>query len=191
MTISDEQLGSFASLATAIGLMRDGSPQASWFESPLGDPSDGGFVPGLKTMLADDTQRAALVEFVDEVLGPPDADTDGNEVWVPLFAESDPKVTISAVLTEQPGAVWIGIGLEYEAGLNTPRVTTKLHVPIFQLRRRNGSLEPGDPSLPDWLLLGTADGNIAIGLDVVLDDGTPPAGVAGLGGVSVDVRIPT
>jgi hypothetical protein len=191
MTVTDEQLGSFASLATAIGLMRDGSPQPSWFESPLGNRSDGSFVAGLTTMLADDTQRDALVDFVDEVLGPPDREQEGDDVWVPLFRESDPPITISAVLTERPGSVRVGIGAEYEAGTGTPRVTTKVHVPIFQFRRRTGALEATGPDVPDWLLLGGPHGNVGISLDVVLDESLPPPGEAALGAITVDVSIPT
>ena len=191
MTVTDEQLDSFASLATAIGLMRDGSPQPSWFESPLGNRSDGSFVAGLTTMLADDTQRNALVDFVDEVLGPPDREQDGGDVWVPLFSESDPPITISAVLTERAGSVRVGIGAEYEAGTGTPRVATKVHVPIFQFRRRTGDLEATGPDVPDWLLLGGPNGNIAISLDVVLDETLPPPGEAALGAITVDVSIPT
>ena len=191
MTVTDEQLGSFSSLATAIGLMRDGTPQPSWFESPLGNRSDSSFVAGLTTMLADDTQRDALVDFVDEVLGPPDREQEGGDVWVPLFSESDPPITISAVLTERAGSVRVGIGAEYEAGTGTPRVTTKVHVPIFQFRRRTGDLEATGPDVPDWLLLGGPNGNIAISLDVVLDESLPPPGEAALGAITVDVSIPT
>lgn len=191
MTITDDQLGSFASLATAIGLMRGGSAQSSWFEAPLGDARDGSFAPGLSTMLADDVQRNALVDFVDEVLGPPDRETAGGEVWVPLFSESDPPITISAVLTERAGSVRVGVGAEYEAGTGTPRVTTKVHVPIFQFRRREGGLEQTGNSLPEWLLLGGPNGNIAVALDVVLDESLPQAGEPALGGITIGVSIPT
>ena len=194
MSLTGDQLGSFSSFATAIGLMRDGSPRAAWFGDPVGDlghrPGET-FAPGLRTVLADDVQRDALTDFVDEVLGPPDREAREEATWIPLFVESTPAVTIYAVLEPRPGSVRIGVGLTYESGTGTPRVTTRAHVPIFQVARRDGTLEPGDPTTPDWLLLGGPQGTVTVGLDAVLDDIAPSPGEAALGGVGLSLSLPT
>jgi len=59
VTVTADDLGVLSDLATALGIMRDGSPDPGW----LGDPA-----ARLGTVLADDAQRQALVSFLDEVL---------------------------------------------------------------------------------------------------------------------------
>ena len=67
---------------------------------------DGGTIAnpnGLATVLADDAQRQALVDFVDEVLGPPREHQVDHQQWVPLFRETDPEIVVYAVLEPVPG----------------------------------------------------------------------------------------
>ena len=67
MTAIGADLGVLADLATAIGLFRDGEPDPGWF----GDPA-----ARLTRVLADDTQRAALMSFLDTVLDDGTVETD-------------------------------------------------------------------------------------------------------------------
>ena len=100
MSLDVQGLGSFGDLATAIGLL-DGNkqPNPSWFGDPVGARTTGsGNQNGLRHVLSDNAQRAALLSFVDEVLGPPDAATRTGRTWVPLFVEDDPHVTVYAVV---------------------------------------------------------------------------------------------
>ncbi len=83
---SDQNLDVFATLAEAVGLTRDGELQGQWFENPLGTPT--GSKRGLSSLMYLDDQRDALIDFVDDVLGAPDQDTEGDAIWVPLFKDS-------------------------------------------------------------------------------------------------------
>ncbi len=197
MTIGAEQLDSFAALAEAIGLMRDGELNGAWFTDPVGGTQP--TVPGLATMLYDDDQRDALVQFVDEVLGAPAADTvaddDGRLVWVPLVRSTDPAVTVFVVLREAPGVVHVGVGVEHEAvlgaGDDAPRVGMRLHVPVFQVDREGAPAPAGGDGLPDWLLLGRVGGRIELSLDVTLTQQAPTPGQPHLAGAALTVAVPT
>src|SRR5690606_41552620 len=66
--------------------------------------------------LADETQRDALIAFIDDVLGGAerDEDTEGR-VWLPLFSETNPRITVYLVLDDRPtDHVRIGIGVSLE-----------------------------------------------------------------------------
>ena len=114
MNLDAASLGAFGSLAHAIGLTDGSTANSAWFGDPLGGSS--GNLHGLKTVLSDDDQRQALESFVDEVLGPPDAHTDAEGQWVPLFHETSPNITVYAVLQPVAGAVYVGVGLDHTAG---------------------------------------------------------------------------
>ncbi len=191
MSVDRSDLGSFGDLAVALGLLSPdtGDPNGDWFT----DPVNGGTGPtphGLKTVLADDAQRTALLHFVDQVLGPPDAPVRDTATWVPLFAEADPHVTIYAVVSEVDTEVRVGIALEHTtANAAPPTISTSVHVPLFRFSRRGSSLTPGDP--PDWLLLGRDGGDIEISVDATLRADAAPPGTAALGGAALGVTIPT
>src|SRR3954463_470859 len=95
---------------------------SSWFGDPVGGSP--GNPTGLKTMLTDPDQRGALLDFVDDVLGPPAARTTGTTKWVPLFHNADPAVTVFAVVETLPGSVKIGVGVEHATGTSAPCVAT-------------------------------------------------------------------
>jgi large repetitive protein len=182
------QLDSFEALAKALGILNDaGSANDKWFADPVGTSTND---HGLKEILADDTQRDALLTFVDEVLGAPDKSTRGGATWVPLFKETAPPVTIFAVVKPVAGAVYIGVGLEHTMTGAAPKVATRVHVPIFRVQRGTTPLTSAG-SLPPWLLLGRPDGRIEIALDLTLRDSTPRAGEASLGALGVTLGIPT
>lgn len=187
MPVTQDGMGSFGALAQAMGITDGTSANSAWF----GDPMATGSNPhGLSTILGDDDQRNALVDFVDEALGPPDLHRSGEQKWIPLFAETDPAITVYVVLEPVVGAVRVGVGLEHRAGTGVPNVKTTLHVPIFHVPRGTDS-RPADPSLPRWLLLGRPGGRIGIGIEADFTDTPPVAGAAYLRGASVQLAIPT
>ncbi len=190
MSIDQGSLGSFGDLGIALGLLTpDGQPNASWFS----DPVSGGSGPtpnGLKHILEDPDQRAALTRFVDQILGPPEARTRSGATWVPLFQSDDPTVTVYAVLAVVDHEVRLGFGVEHTTQGAAPTVSTRLHVPVFRFPERNNPLVP-DGLDPIWLALGRPGGEIEIAVDATLDDTTPAAEAAALGGVALAVEIPT
>lgn len=190
MLLDESSLGSFGDLATAIGLLGpDGQPNTAWFADPVagGDPATG---HGLKHVMADAAQRDALTRFVDQVLGPPDAQHEGGATWVPLFHEAEPNVTIYAVVEPVGNETRLGIGLEHTTSGGPPTVTSRLHVPVFRFAGRGATLDSGG-GIPSWLLLGREGGAIEIGVDATFTATAPPPGEASLGGVGVTLTIPT
>ena len=131
MTITQDGLGAFGSLARALGIVGPSAANAAWFGDPMGGSTSN--PNGLKTVLADDGQRQALVDFVDEVLGPPEEHQVEGQQWVPLFRETDPDLVVYAVLEPVPGAVRIGVAAEYATGDEAPCAKVSVHVPIFQV----------------------------------------------------------
>ncbi len=200
MTVDADSLGAFADLAKAIGLLDlAGQPNPSWFGDPLGSAGDGGAggnPHGLRHLLADDGQRAALLAFVDGVLGPPERAGRAGQTWVPLFTETEPQITVSAVLAETTGTtgttgtVQLGVGFEHTSAGGPPTVSTRVHVPLFQFERRDGAPPVGPAGLPSWLLLGTPGARVRIEVDATLTDAAPAPGAAALGGLAVGFGVP-
>lgn len=197
MSLDQSALGSFGDLATALGLLADGEPNPSWFGDPVGggEGPGGPLTPhGMKHLLADEDQREALVRFVDEILGPPDQREQGGQKWVPLFDESDPDVTVYAVVDDGPGtadAVHLGIGFTHTTSGGPPRVTTSIHVPLFRFAERGSTLPADGVGTPEWLLLGRDGGDIEIGVDATFTDAAPAPGEPSLGGLGATLRVPT
>jgi hypothetical protein len=188
VTIDEGQLDSFGALAKALGILgADGNANGAWFTDPVGGGTSG---RGLRNVLSNDGQRDALVAFVDGVLGPPDRAVHDHAVWVPLFRETTPQITIYAVVEPVPGAVHLGIGVEHATTGALPTVATRLHVPIFQLARE-GSAPAGGGGLPDWLLIGRPGGQIDVTVDATFSAAAPPPGQAALGGLALTLGVPT
>ncbi|HWU23500.1 MAG TPA: hypothetical protein VN088_18320, partial [Nocardioides sp.] len=187
--IGGDSLGSFGDLAVAIGLLApNGDPNGSWFTDPVTGGSSG---HGLKYLLADDDQRRALVRFVDQVLGPPDAPVRDGATWVPLFLNETPRITVYAVVSRVGNEARLGVGLDFTTpGDHPPTLTTRFEVPLFRFARRNLTMQGGGAD-PQWLLLGREGGEIVIGIDATLTDASPAPGAASLGGASMSVSIPT
>src|SRR5438093_9405353 len=131
MTLAEGDLGSFGNLARAIGLTTSSGTNSAWFTDPAG--GDGGNPTGLKTILSNPEQRDALVDFVDDALGPPAARTSGTQRWIPLFQNDDPVITVYAVVEALTGSVRVGIGVEHSTGSTAPFVASRLHVPLIHL----------------------------------------------------------
>ena len=193
MTLTEDGLGSFGSLSRALGITTSAGFNGAWF----GDPLAGSANPhGLGTVLSDDGQRTALGDFVDEVLGPPDAETLHETRWIPLFHNDDPDVGVFAVLepTGSPdaGTVRVGVGVEHRTGTDAPCVVTRLHVPIAHVRRGTApDPRPTGGDLPRWLVLGRPGGRVSVSVEATLTDAPPVPGTAYLRGATVSLDIPT
>ncbi|MEX2282228.1 MAG: DUF6603 domain-containing protein [Gemmatimonadota bacterium] len=189
MTINAGQLDSFGLLAKALGILDEtGNANSNWFGDPVGSDAN---PRGLRNILGNDSQREALVEFVDEVLGPPERAEREDAVWVPLFQESSPQVTIFAVIEPVDGLVRLGVGVQHATTGAVPTVATRIHVPLFQLARGSAPAPADAGDIPGWLLIGRPGGRIGITVDATLREGAPPAGEASLGGLAATLHIPT
>ena len=161
MTLTGADLGVLTNLAKALGVVDDsGNFDADWMSAP-GDR--------LKHVLADDTQRASLIGFVDEVLGGAHrVDDPSRLIWLPAFdrAEADqPTVTVYVVLDEHPSDhVRIGVGVA--ASASDGLASIKAHVPIFRAAKL------GHAAAPDPVVLGTADGVITLEVAIAIGDPT-------------------
>ena len=72
VSLVPESLDAFAELAVALGMV-DGTGRVNtdWFADPVGG-GGGAAAHGLRSVMATDEQRDALLAFVDDVLGDPD-----------------------------------------------------------------------------------------------------------------------
>jgi uncharacterized low-complexity protein len=134
------QMDAFESLAKALGILRDnGSPNDAWFADPVGTSSNPN---GLENILSNDGQREAMLSFVDEVLGAPDRAERDGATWVPLFRETNPQVTIFAVVKAVTGAVHIGVGVEHTMSRHaSPRASTSRSSGHSAAARRSAAQE--------------------------------------------------
>ncbi|HEX7537186.1 MAG TPA: DUF6603 domain-containing protein, partial [Dermatophilaceae bacterium] len=176
MTLTGSDLGLIGDLATALGLVRgDGEFEDGWLSSP-GDH--------LKTILADDTQRDALVSFVDTVLGGAERSSDaGGLVWLPILEHAAPDLRLFAVFDVQPEYVGIGVGASITS-TSAPTASARAYVPVFRAARRGHSV--ASP-----ILLGQPGAAVHLSADITVDAGAPAPGEAHLAGIAVDLRVPT
>ena len=188
MTIAEDDLGTFGNLSRAFGLTTATGTNSAWFGDPAGGPSN---PHGLKHMLSDPDQRTALLDFVDEALGPPAGRNVGDVRWIPLFAHADPTIVVSAVVETLAGSVRVGIGVDHTTGDTAPFVTSRLHVPLVQMPNGTRDERTSTGSDPAWLLIGHDGGVIGIELDATFTTAPPVPGVAHLGGARVRVGVPT
>ncbi len=188
MTIAEDDLGTFGSLSRALGITTATGTNSAWFGDPGGGPSN---PHGLKHMLSDPDQRSALLDFVDEALGPPAGRRVGDVRWIPLFAHDAPAIVVSAVVETLAGSVRVGIGVDHTTGSTAPFVTSRLHVPLVQMPNGTRDERTSTGSDPAWLLIGHDGGVIGIELDATFTTDAPVPGVAHLGGARVRVGVPT
>jgi hypothetical protein len=179
VTLTATDFGAVADLATALGILRDGSPDPGWF----GDPA-----ARLGAVLSDDAQRDALVGFLDSVLDDDTVHQDDGRVVLPVVQADDPRTTVAVVLEPLPDVVRVGVRAELTAAAvsgaqSRPEVTASIEAALFQVCR--GSAPPVDP-----LVLGRPGGRIRLAAELSLDGAAVPGGFH-LGGVAVDVDVPT
>jgi hypothetical protein len=176
MSFGSGDLGVLGNLAKALGIFdADGSPNQGWFASPEAS---------LKNMLANAAQREALIAFVDEAMGGADRSTEAGVVWLPIVDLDDPPLSVAVTVDEgQSDGLHIGIGLRFTT--TAPVSATTLAVPLFRAQKQGG------PSVSQPLLLGSPGGRIRIGTAITVDASPPVPGQARLGGIGLDVDLPT
>src|SRR5581483_3389346 len=135
----------------------------------------------LQRVLADDTQRAGLIAFVDEVLGGAERVTDpAGLVWLPAFERTEaghPSVKVFVVLDEQPtDHVRIGVGVTVDP--HDRIASVRAHVPLFRAAKSH------HPPASNPVVLGTADGVASVDVTVTVADPT-------IRSVAVTARVPT
>ncbi len=173
MSTTTADLGVLGSLATAIGLFEDGAANSDWFGRPD---------HYLARMLSDDTQREALVAFVDEVLGGEDRTTaPGGTTWLPVVSlrrPADPlDLDVCVTISDEDGApVRLGLGLS--AGTTEPVASrTTVEVPLFQVD--GNGVHVSDP-----FLLGQPGGLIRLASTVTV-------GTEVIEAIGLDLAVPT
>lgn len=184
---AEQNLDVFGTLAEAFGLTRDGELQGDWFQDPLGTPN--GSKRGLSSMMYLDEQREAFIAFVDDVLGAPDREEQGEAIWVPLF--KDAGATVFVVVQEANNGARVGFGIEYDSGSLTPALRVSAHVPVFQFEREGAGALDVSGAQPDWLVLGREDARIELALSVVISNDAPTPGELYIGAVNLGVKVPT
>ena len=177
MSMQATDLGVLGNLAVALGVFTpDGDPNFDWFGNPEAS---------LKTMLADDDQRAALVAFVDEAMGGADRDTDSTGVvWLPMVKLDDPSLDFSITIDDtQSSGIDIGIGVAVNT--SSPATRTTLSLPLFRAAKTHG------PAVAEPFLLGQPGGRIRLSTLVTIDSGPAVPGQARLGAIGLDIDVPT
>src|SRR5690606_3689932 len=144
----------------------DGSFRDDWLSRP-------GYY--LARALADETQRDALVAFIDDVLGGAQREEDAEgRVWLPLFSETNPRVTVFLVLDDRPADhVRIGIGVSMDT--TGPDSSTRLFVMPFRAAKDGHTV--ANP-----VLIGESGGDIGLTTHITIDASEPVPGDAHLGG---------
>ncbi len=132
MSISADDLGIIGDLATAAGFLdASGDPDPGWFGAPH---------EALANILANETQRTALIDFIDEALGGAEreSDTDGL-VWLPAISVDDPEIDVFVTFDDRDvDAVVIGIGAVFRS--SDPSTETTISVPLFLAAKEGRSI---------------------------------------------------
>ncbi|HEY2925404.1 DUF6603 domain-containing protein, partial [Piscinibacter sp.] len=169
-------LGILGNLAKALGIFdASGNPNQGWFADPESS---------LKSMLASQVQREALIAFIDEALGGAERSTTGGVTWLPILSIEDPALSIALTIDENPSdGLHVGVGLSFSTA--DPGSVTTLAVPLFRAHKDGG------PSVSQPLLLGSVGGRIRIGTSITIDPGPAVPGQPRLGGIGLEVDLPT
>lgn len=176
MSFGSGDLGVLGNLGKALGIFdADGSPNQGWFAHPE---------ESLKDMLANPAQREALIAFVDEAMGGADRTTENGVTWLPIVELEDPQLLVAVTVDERPGdGLHLGLGLRFIT--TDPDSATTLALPLFRAHKDGG------PNVGEPLLLGSNGGRIRIATAITIDAMAPVPGQARLGGIGVEVDLPT
>ena len=176
MSFASSDLGVLGNLAKALGLFdAAGKPNQNWFAHPE---------DSLKSMLANEAQRAALIAFVDDALGGADRSSEAGVIWLPIVAIEDPPLAVAITVDEgQSDGLHIGLGLRVTT--TDPVSATTLAVPLFRAQKEGG------PPVTQPLLLGSAGGRIRVATSITIDASPPVPGQPRLGGIGLEIDLPT
>ncbi|MFL5937814.1 MAG: DUF6603 domain-containing protein [Gaiellaceae bacterium] len=178
MSIGTDDLGVLGNLATAIGIFKDGAPNPDWF----GDPVDND-AASLSTILAKESQREALIDFVDEALGGADRTQEAGVTWLPVISLDDPDLMLAVTIDDRPNThVAIGLGAIFRT--TNPSSQTSFSVPLFR------TAKPNKPA-PTPFILGQPGGRLRFETKVTVDSAPPTPGQARLGAIGLEVDVPS
>src|SRR4051794_15100235 len=120
-----EDLGEIGDLATALGLLDGaGQPNGAWFSAPAST---------MRSCISNPDQRAALLRFLDEVIGGDTATTDARgRTWLPIVEHTAPDVTVSIVVDAAPtNLVILGVGATLTSSTGaSPGFDVRVHIPV-------------------------------------------------------------
>ena len=175
MSLGSDDFGVLGQLGKALGLFdADGDANQDWFANPE---------QSLKSMLANPAQREALMAFIDEAMGGDERSTDNGVTWLPLLELDDPPLQVAITVDDRP-AEGLHIGLGLRCSTTGPTSATTVAIPLFRAQKQGGpTVEP--------LLLGSVGGRIRLGSTITLDDAAPVPGQARLGGIGLEIELPT
>lgn len=165
MSAGTDAFGDIAELATALGVLDNGQISTDFFADPAA---------AIGGTLRDATRRAALLRFLDDVLGDsaPQVQEPGA-TWTPVFQLSD-DVHLYLVTAQVAAGVTVGVGVRGAAS-GTPGAEGRLSVPL--------ALIP--PSGPAVFLPGSASADAVAVLAAQVDVGS-----ASLQSVALTAAIP-
>lgn len=170
-------------LLSAIGLV---TPTGDFNGDWLGEPEK-----YLKTILADQNQREALLDLVESLRGGSTERDAENRQWIELFSEDlsskDARIEFFLVVDDQPtNEVHLFLGVRFKTKPPT-QSTSSLMFPAFRARKKESEVPP--PLSPE--LVGESGGHIALTSEITISAGTPAPGDAGLGAIGLRLLIPT
>ena len=181
--LAPAQFGDTANLLKALGLINSsGDFNNDW----LGGPED-----FLKTILADQHQRVALLSFIEDVRESSIERDQENRQWLDLFGEDlagGGRIEFSMVVDDQPAnEVHLFLGVCFRTSAPLAESKSTLLFPAFRARKAESAV-PG-PLSPE--LIGNLGGVIALTSEVTISSDAPVPGEANLGALGLRVLIPT
>lgn len=180
--LSAADFGEMGDLLKALGLAdAAGAFNADW----IANPDD-----YLKTMLADQGQRQALLDFVSTVRGGAIETDPESRQWIELFAEDlDPGVRILFFVVVDDMAsldeVRLFLGVRFQTSVPLADSASSLMFPLFRAGKE------GRPAPSSAELVGQPGGRIALTSEVTIASAAPAPGEAGLRAVGLRLLVPT
>lgn len=178
---SPDEFGDTSDLLRALGLIDGaGGFNGDWLRDPE---------RYLKTILADDAQRQALLDFVAAMReGETERDAE-NRVWIALFGEplsGGARIDFHLVVDEEDAdEVRLFLGIRFTTAAPLTESGSSLMIPLF----RAGKAGQTPPATP--FLAGEDGGEVALSTDVTIDGTAPPPGEAGLRAIGLRLVVPT
>ena len=176
VTITNDDLGVLGNLATAIGLMRDGSPNPDWFGDARG-------------LAEDDARQRRPARRADRVR------RRGDGRRRPRHGPQRRRLAADPLARRPPRRLRGHRRRERLRRRHRPRRLASARRHRRRARRSpsrcSGPSSDDGPNVGNPVLLGQAAGRIRLATSITVDDGPPEPGVARLGAIGLDVDLPT
>ncbi|WP_298838161.1 DUF6603 domain-containing protein [uncultured Roseobacter sp.] len=176
---SPDEFGDTSDLLSALGLVdEDGNFNSDWLANPE---------TYLKSILANDHQREALLAFVTAIRGGEAERDSENRLWVEIFAEALPgtgRIAFFLVVDDAPSSeVHISVGVRFETQAPLTASRSALMFPLFRAGKGDNSPSPE--------LVGQPGGVITLSSEITVSETPAPPGQAGLQAVGLRLVVPT